>query len=323
MALGADISLIVAAGLLDAWLGDPVYHWHPIRVLGRASLALEQQLFARRLDGYVGGCIHFWTLLGLALLTWGSIHWLLNQLSPLLAWAWDLYITYSLLCLRDLLVHGARVLDALNDPPQARRELAMLVGRDTQPLTRDGIVRATIESLAENLTDGVLTPIWALCLFGVPGLITVKVISSLDSMIGYRNARYHRFGWLSARADDLMHWLPARLSVPVVALAAGLTGQRPWLALSCAHRYHHLLPSPNSGWSEAAMAGALRIRLLGPIWHDNRLVNTLYLGDPLWPADLHADHLRRALTLIAWCGGIGYAFGFVGLIVFAVAGHLK
>jgi adenosylcobinamide-phosphate synthase len=95
----------------------------------------------------------------------------------------------------------------------------MLVGRDTEGLDRGAVVRATIESLSENLTDGVMTPLWALCLFGLPGLILVKAVSSLDSMVGYRNERYRRFGWAAARSDDLVHWLPARLSVPLPTLS--------------------------------------------------------------------------------------------------------
>ena len=159
-------------------------------------------------------------------------------------------------------------------------------------------MRAAIESLSENLTDGVLTPLWALCLFGLPGLILVKVVSNLDSMVGYKNARYRHFGWAGARSDDLAHWLPARLSVLVIALAAVLRREHPRLVLPAAKTYHAMLPSPNSGWSEAACAGALRVRLVGPIWHAGELVNEAYMGDPDWPAELDANDLRRALWLM-------------------------
>lgn len=316
--LGAAIALIGFAYGLDAWLGDPVYRWHPIRLLGMASLILEQRLFTWGWHGYAGGVVHWLIIVGGALTVWSTGHSLLAQLAPLLAWAFDLYIAYSLLCLRDLLTHGRRVLATLDDLPQARIQVGMLVGRDTSRLARGGVVRATIESLAENLTDGVLTPIWALCLFGLPGIIVVKAISNLDSMIGYRDARYARYGWLSARSDDLMHWLPARLAVPVIVAAAFLVREYPRSAWTAARRYHALLPSPNSGWSEAACAGALQVRLLGPIWRDAQLVTTVYMGEPAWPADLDGSHLRRALRLTAVSGALAVLLG-LGLLVLGSA----
>ncbi len=197
------------------------------------------------------------------------------------------------------------------DLPTARRRLSLLVGRDTDHLPRDGIVRATIESLSENLTDGVLTPLWALGLFGLPGLIAVKAVSSLDSMVGYKNDRYRRFGWTAARSDDLVHWLPARLSVPLIALAAALLRLHPHLVWPTARHYHALLASPNSGWSEAAFAGALRVRLIGPIDYGGERVTEAFMGDPDWPADLGGADLRRALrlVLVLVCGLLALAVG--------------
>jgi adenosylcobinamide-phosphate synthase len=298
MALSEHLLLILGACALDAVLGDPVYRLHPIRVLGAWVSLCERWLFAAGLDGRRGGIL-LWiaTVVG-ALAAWWGPHWALGQVHAGLAFAWDLFIAYSLLCARDLLEQGRRVLAALGDLTTARRRLQMLVSRDTSELPRAAVVRATIESLSENLTDGVLTPLWALCLFGLPGLIVVKAVSTLDSMVGYENERYGRFGWAGARSDDLVNWLPARLSVPVIAVAAALLRLHPRLVLPTAMRYHAMLPSPNSGWSEAACAGALRVRLIGPIWRDGRLVNEAYMGDPDWPADLDADDLRRAIRLI-------------------------
>jgi adenosylcobinamide-phosphate synthase len=298
MGLTQHLLLILAACGLDALFGDPVYRLHPIRVLGAWTLTCERWLFAVGLDGRLGGVLLWAATVGGALGSWWLVHDWLTLLHPWLAFGWDLFIAYSLLCARDLLNQGRRVLAALDDLPRARRELQMLVSRDTGTLSRAGVVRATIESLSENLTDGVLTPLWALCLFGLPGLILVKVVSNLDSMVGYNNERYGRFGWAGARSDDLVHWLPARLSVPVIALAATLLRQHPRLVFPAALKYHAMLPSPNSGWSEAACAGALRLRLVGPIWHEGRLVNEAYMGEPEWPAELGAEHLQSALQLV-------------------------
>ena len=298
MALSEHLLLILAAFALDALLGDPVYRLHPIRVLGAWTLRCEHWLFGVGLDGRGGGMLLWIATVGGALAAWWAVHSALGLLQPWLAFGWDLFIAYSLLCTRDLLRQGRRVLAALDDLPTARHRLQMLVSRDTDALPRAGVVRATIESLSENLTDGVLTPLWALCLFGIPGLIVVKVVSNLDSMVGYQSERYARFGWAGARSDDLVHWLPARFSVPIIAIAAALLRLHPRLVFNAALKYHAMLPSPNSGWSEAACAGALRVRLVGPIWHGGRLVNEAFMGDPDWPAELDAGDLRRALRLI-------------------------
>jgi len=308
------LAVILTACLLDALLGDPVYRLHPVRLIGALSLAGERALFSVGINGRFGGLLHWLLVVGGALAVWWAVRLSLALWHPWLALAWDCFIAYSLLCMRDLLVHGQRVLAALDDLPSARQRLSLLVGRDTEPLGRGGIVRATIESLAENLTDGVLTPLWALCLFGLPGLILVKAVSTLDSMVGYRNARYCRFGWAGARSDDLVHWLPARLSVPLIALAAVPLGLHPWLAVRTAWRDHARLPSPNSGWSEAACAGALRVRLVGPTRYGGALRDYAYLGDPAWPIDLDAGHLRRALGLILLCSVLALGVG-LGLAV--------
>jgi adenosylcobinamide-phosphate synthase len=309
MELSAHLLLILAAVGLDALFGDPVYRLHPIRILGAWTLRCEHWLFGVGLNGRFGGSLLWLLSVGGGLLIWWAVHLTLALLHPWLAVGWDIFIAYSLLCTRDLLGQGRRVLASLDDLPRARRELQMLVSRDTSALPQAGVVRATIESLSENLTDGVLTPLWALCLFGLPGLILVKVVSNLDSMVGYKNDRYARFGWAGARSDDLVHWLPARLSVAVIALAAAITRLHPRSVLPTARKYHAMLPSPNSGWSEAACAGALQVRLVGPIWHKGRLVNEAYMGDPDWPAELDADHLRRALDLILTASLIAFAVG--------------
>lgn len=316
--LSGHVALVLVAFILDWLLGDPIYRLHPIRLLGAWSQACERVLFANGWQGRLGGAFHWLTVVGGALLTWVGVHVGLGWLHPWLAWCWDVFVAYSLLCMRDLLVHGERVLKALGDLAKARTQAGMLVARDTDRLDRGGVVRATIESLSENLTDGVLTPLWALCLFGLPGLILVKAVSSLDSMVGYKNARYGQFGWAAARSDDVVHWIPARLSVPLIALAAALLRLYPRSAIRAARDYHAMLPSPNSGWSEAAFAGALRVRLIGPIYSGGNLVTQCYMGDPDWPADLDADHLRQALRLIALSGGLALAAG-LGLIV-ALAG---
>ncbi|WP_462329637.1 adenosylcobinamide-phosphate synthase CbiB [Thiohalocapsa halophila] len=313
--MDTQLALLMAAVLLDALLGDPDYPLHPIRLLGHVSIALERRLFDRGWTGRIAGAMHGLAVTMGALAAWWLMHLALAALHPVLAWLWDLYIAYSLLCARDLVAHGWRVLAVLDDLPAAREQLGWLVSRDTEGLDRGGVVRATIESLAENLTDGVLTPLWALALFGLPGLIVAKAVSSLDSMVGYRTERYWRFGCAAARSDDLLHWLPARLSVPLLAAAAALLGQHWREVLPAARRYHAALPSPNSGWSEAAAAGALRVRLAGPVSYHGAWQDKPWMGDDAWPVDLTGDDLRRALRLVAVAAGLA---ALVAVVLFLV-----
>ena len=135
-------------------------------------------------------------------------------------------------------------------------------------------------------------------------------------MVGYKNDRYRRFGWAAARSDDLVHWLPARLSVPLIAVAAALLRLHPRLVFGTARRWRRMLESPNSGWSEAACAGALRVRLIGPISYRGKVVNEAFMGDEDWPADLDAGHLDQALRLILVCGLLALVIG-LGLIASA------
>jgi adenosylcobinamide-phosphate synthase len=305
--LEPQLVLLLAAVLLDALLGDPSYSLHPIRLLGHASIALERWLFAHGWNGRLAGVLHGLAVTLGAIAAWWLVRLALAAAHPVLGWLWDLFIAYSLLCTRDLLDHGRRVLMVLEDLPTARGRLAWLVSRETAELDRGGVVRGTIESLSENLTDGVLTPLWALALLGLPGLIAVKAISSLDSMVGYRTERYRRFGWAAARTDDLIHWLPARLSVPLLAVAAALTGLHWRAVLPAARRWHGVLPSPNSGWSEAAAAGALKVRLAGPARYHGEWVERPWIGADDWPADLTGDDLRRALWLVGVAAGLATA----------------
>jgi adenosylcobinamide-phosphate synthase len=295
----SHLLLVAVAVVADALFGDPVYRYHPVRLIGNFSTACERILFALSLDGRFGGFVHALLVIGVSLAAWWGGRHLLAMAHPWAAWTWDAFLAYSLLCSRDLLNQGLRVRTSLDELPRARTRLQALVSRDTQHLDRPAVVRATIESLSENLTDGVLTPVWALCLFGLPGLVLVKAVSTLDSMVGYNNPRYQRFGWTAARLDDVVHWLPARLSVVVIALAAAILGLNSAQAVTAAWRWHGVSSSPNSGWSESACAGALQVRLVGPIQYQGQLIHHDFIGDPFWPADLDGRHLGLAIRLIA------------------------
>ena len=158
---------------------------------------------------------------------------------------------------------------------KAREEISQLVVRDVERLDLAGCNRATLESLSENLSDGVVSALIWLTLVGIPGMLAFKVISTLDSMIGYRNSRYLRFGWFGARADDLMNWVPARLTWVLLSISAwvlrGYDGRMAWSIGLSQHQY---MSGPNAGWGQAASAGALRVQLVGEKWKNGCLLYT-------------------------------------------------
>ena len=286
--------------LLDLWLGDPVYRFHPIRLIGSLLIYLERWLFARGWNGFTGGVLLGLLLLGIVLGCYFLLQKLFGSLHPVLGWSLDLYLGYSLLALRDLEIHGLRVWRATAEGNlmEAREEISQLVGRDVERLDLAGCNRATLESLSENLSDGVVSPLIWLTLVGIPGMLAFKVISTMDSMIGYRNERYLRFGWFGARADDLMNWMPARLTwVLLSASAWALPGYDGRMAWSIGLSKHQYMLGPNAGWGQAASAGALRVQLVGEKWKNGRLQHSAWLGHPDDSSEVGADFIPKLIRL--------------------------
>ena len=293
-------SVILPALLLDILLGDPIYPLHPVRLCGKLLALLEVGLRKLKFDGYGGGILLFVLLSGLCLGTVLGIQFLAAALHPLAEYAWKLYITWSLLALGDLCRHGNQVARAAeqNNLEQARHYTGRLVGRDLDKMQITDCCRATIESLSENLTDGVLSPLFFYFLFGIPGLVLFKVVSTMDSMVGYKNERYLQFGWCGARLDDLMNFIPARLTWLILSfLALVLPGYRGIACLKTGFTQHAAIPGPNSGWSEAAAAGALNLQLIGPIWRENILVANVWIGPPDGHRESRPEDLRKMILL--------------------------
>jgi adenosylcobinamide-phosphate synthase len=298
-------SLILAAAIaLDFAFGDPVYAAHPIRLIGRSLTWFEKILRQIGADGYIGGVVLFVVL---SLVWVGGTTGMLLFLErwKLASFLFHLFLAYSCLALHDLLRHAWVVESAARegDLEGARAAIARLVGRDTDKMDIAACRRAAIESVSENLADGFVSPLAWYIVLGLPGLVLFKVVSTMDSMVGYKTTRYLKFGWCGARTDDVMNFLPARFTwLLLAATCLVLPGTSTRKALRVGFRQHSILPGPNSGWSEAATAGAIQRRLIGPIWSKGILVTDLWLGDADDPPAGDDADVRRACILVAVAG---------------------
>ncbi|MCL4426500.1 MAG: adenosylcobinamide-phosphate synthase CbiB [Firmicutes bacterium] len=293
--------LTAAAYLVDLLVGDPPFLTHPVVYMGRFISWLEGRLWVKdevpwrlRLKGVFLAL----SLIGLAYQSTALLLQGIQLLHPWLAQSLEIWMISTTIAARSLDQAATRVYLPLmeGDLVQARTLVGKIVGRDTGNLPEREIVRATIETVAENTVDGVLSPLFYAFLGGAPLAMAFKAISTLDSMVGYRDERYLHFGWASARLDDLANYLPARISLPLLALAANLLaldGKRAWVTARRDARKH---PSPNGGIPEAAVAGALGVQLGGVNYYDGKPAFRALLGEPR--RDLERKDIRRAVRLM-------------------------
>lgn len=271
--MGEHVLALALGFVLDALLGDPAWLLHPVCIIGRYISFAEKRLRAR------GGNLRKSALLLTAstvLLTMaaaGALLALLGCLGRIPRLAGMALLDWLGLAMTSLAREARGVERALDRGVEAgRTQVARIVGRDTQRLSEEEIIKATVETVAENTTDGVIAPMLYAALGGPVLLWGFKAASTLDSMVGYMDERYRDIGWSSARLDDLLNFIPARVTGPLLCLAAALTGldgQNAWRVMQRDHANHK---SPNCAWSEAAAAGALHIQLGGT--HD-------YFGKPM------------------------------------------
>ncbi|NVN91408.1 MAG: cobalamin biosynthesis protein CobD [Desulfuromonadales bacterium] len=314
-----DPAVLALALLLDLTLGDP--HWlpHPVVMIGRLISALENLLRKTMHNQRIAGVLLlFLTVTCAASTSWCAL-WVSSLIHPLFGLLVAALLSSTCLAARSLQRESALVADALDagDIVKARVKLAYIVGRDTEHLDEPEIWRALIETVAENTTDGIIAPLFWLALGGPVAGMAFKAISTLDSMVGYKNERYLQLGWASARMDDLVNLIPARLTALLMIIAAPLIGLsfRNAATITLRDRLNH--PSPNSAHPESAAAGALGIRLGGPSTYGGRESVKQFIGDPLQPIDGRAYRsmirLMFAATLIMAVislGAVAFLRGF-------------
>lgn len=304
------ITLVALAA--DAVIGDPDWLWrrlaHPVAMIGRVIAALDRALNrdawspARRKGAGIAAVL---LLVIAALLTGYAIEAIIPR-GPAGDIALGL-LASTLITQKSLYQHVARVHAAFSAGglAAAREAVSLIVGRDPNSLDESGVSRAAVESCAENFSDGVVAPTLSLALLGLPGLLAYKTINTADSMIGHRSDKYREFGWASARLDDLVNLVPARLASLLMALAAPVARGSIVSSLKVMRRDARNHRSPNAGWPESAMAGALGVKLAGPRRYAEGMVDDPYLnaaGRDATPADI-----RRALRMLIAASGIQFA----------------
>ncbi len=274
------LQILLAFGL-DALCGDPRWLPHPVQAIGRLAQEMEEPVRTRIANERLSGLL---TALSVIVAT-AVVCWLLitaaSLVHPLFGDVVSIAIFYFCFAARDLSRHALDVKQSLDadDLEQARERVAMLVGRDTNQLDEGEISRATVESVAENTVDAVTAPLIFAFIAGPVGAMVYKAINTLDSTFGYKNERYLNFGRFAAKLDDLANFVPARLTALLTPLAATLVkldARQSWI-IFCRDRHNH--PSPNGGQIEAAMAGALNVRLGGNNSYFGKASFRPYMGD--------------------------------------------
>lgn len=301
--------------ILDLAFGDPYWLPHPVRFIGNLISGLEAVLrkaFPKNKKGelFAGAVLTAITALLPASAT-VLLLLLCRVISPFLELCVQAVICYQMLATRSLCDESMKVCNALKagNIGDARHYVSMIVGRDTERLDEAGIARAAVETVAENASDGVIAPLIFMAIGGAPLGVFYKACNTMDSMIGYKNDRYLFFGKAAARLDDLLNFIPARISGLFMCAAAAITGFDAKGAFSIFARDRKNHKSPNSAHTEAACAGALNIRLAGPSYYFGKFTEKPFIGDP--GREVEASDIARANRLM-------YASAVISMLVFCI-----
>ncbi len=299
-----NASTLLVACALDVMVGDPRWLPHPVRLMGWAIAGYERSvrpILSNRTCECLAGIV---LAVGLPAVSYGGAWLVVDQASRLhevIGQGSEVALAFTTIAARDLADHARAVRHALGtcSLEAARAAVSWMVGRDTAQLSEEAIVRATVESVAESTADGVVAPLLYLVLGGPPLALAYKAINTLDSMVGHLDDRYRHFGWASARMDDLVNWVPARLTALLIVLAAGVVGcdtsavRRAWRIFRRDGKQHQ---SPNSGRPEAAIAGALGVQLGGTNYYEGVATERPALGEMSRPLTAHS--IRDALRIM-------------------------
>lgn len=295
----------MAGYILDLLFGDPYWLPHPIRWIGRLVGKLEECLYGGRYLRLRGSVLVL-TVLSVTAGVCGSVLWAAYRICPPAGCIVESVMTYQILAVKCLRTESMKVYEKLSGGKlaEAREAVSMIVGRDTQTLDESGVIRAAVETVAENTSDGVVAPMLYLALGGPVAGFVYKAVNTMDSMIGYRNDRYLYFGRTAARLDDAANFIPARISARLMIAASFLGGREfdAGAAYRVYRRDRRKHASPNSAHTEAVCAGALGIRLGGDASYSGKPVQKPWIGDDVRPAA--TEDIRRANRLLYLTAGL-------------------
>ena len=310
------ISALILGFLLDLAFGDPRWLYHPIRLIGNLIAAAEKPfraVFPKSEKGELAAGVFFAVfVVAVSTAVPALILFLAARISVWLAFALEVFWSFQILAARSLKSESMKVHEALKNGSleDARKAVSMIVGRDTQNLTEEGVAKAAVETVAENSSDGVVAPLIFLALGGPVLGFFYKSVNTLDSMVGYKNDRYLYFGRFSAKLDDVLNFIPSRISGLLLVAASPLAGldiKRAWRIFRRDRKNH---ASPNSAQTEAAAAGALGVQLAGDAWYFGKLYKKPTIGDPFRPVEY--EDIRRVNRLM-------YAAVCLALLIAAAA----
>lgn len=293
-----SLYVLPAAFLLDLGLGDPKSLPHPVRWMGKAIDGLEPSFRKIPLHPTFNGMLFAAVLVSGTWMMTALILAVAQGLHPILKICLEMILIYYCLSarsLRDAAMEVSRCLQQKNIET-ARKKVALIVGRDVDKYEEDGIARATVETVAENLMDGVISPLFFAAIGGAPLAMAYKMVNTLDSMVGYKDEKYLYFGKISAKMDDILNYLPARISIPIISLAAQLLSDSGVCAFETAVKEGANHSSPNAGLPEAAFAGALAVKLNGPNTYNGKLVNKPYIGVRFGKTKI--EHIKKACDMM-------------------------
>lgn len=309
------ITAMIVGFLLDLCFGDPRWLPHPVRAMGclisHLETAIRDRLPKTSQGERLGGIVLVAGVLFVTGVCSYGMLWAAGRIHPMLGLAVECIMCYQMLAARGLRDESMKVWRALKhqDVEGARTAVSMIVGRDTAVLTEAGIIKAAVETVAENTSDGVIAPLFYMAFGGGPWAFLYKAVNTMDSMVGYKNEKYLHFGRTAARLDDLLNLIPSRLSALLMIAASFLTGMDGKGAIRIYRRDRRNHKSPNSAQTEAVCAGALQVQLAGNAWYFGTLYEKPTIGDDIRPVE--ADDIQRANRLL-------YMTSVLAVLVFAV-----
>ncbi len=306
-----EILIILFAYILDLVFGDPQWHWHPVRLIGKLIERLEKKLNTGKINKIFCGAILVILVVGLTVFSVGGALKLSRLIHPFLFYIVATLFIYFSLSIKALAVEAVKIYKNLEsgDIQKARNNLSMIVGRDTLGLNEQEVIRATVETVAESTMDGIIAPLFYAFLGGPVMAWVYKAINTLDSMVGYRNERFKKFGYVSAKLDGWLNFIPSKITCFLISVSIFCCRKR-WLnSLKEAKRFLLSGPGENSDAVEAAMAGGLGVQLGGTNFYDSVVVKKPFIGQAIEP--LSIKHIRQSLNIAYMSSALMLVMGIV------------